>query len=169
MRLRLECMQRMLDSEIKELKNGEMIVCDAYNLPSKKVITILGPNMNEKKRNIDFNIESVSHKNVIEPILVCEKIVKNMQKHNLDSKDIADLALCYINSLYFAVNHKFSSIAFPSISTGLFGFPLQVAKYIAFYAVKNALKQMQNIGIDVIFNVFSREDFYEYESMFEQM
>ena len=41
------------------------------------------------------------------------------------------LADCYYNSLRLAVEHKLKTIAFPSISTGIYGFPLDRASRIA--------------------------------------
>jgi O-acetyl-ADP-ribose deacetylase (regulator of RNase III) len=41
------------------------------------------------------------------------------------------LAACYRNSLVLASQHKLRSIAFPSISTGAYGFPLERAARIA--------------------------------------
>lgn len=41
------------------------------------------------------------------------------------------LASCYRSCLSLALEHRFSSIAFPSISTGAYGFPLQRAARIA--------------------------------------
>lgn len=45
MRLRLECNEILKG---KKLSTGEIIVCDAYNLPSKKVITTVGPEIINK-------------------------------------------------------------------------------------------------------------------------
>lgn len=42
---------------------------------------------------------------------------------------------CYINSLRLAESKKFRSIAFPNISTGVYGFPKEKAVKIAFDAV----------------------------------
>jgi O-acetyl-ADP-ribose deacetylase len=42
------------------------------------------------------------------------------------------LASCYRNCLALAAEHKARSIAFPAISTGVFGFPLERAARIAF-------------------------------------
>ena len=49
------------------------------------------------------------------------------------------LAACYQNSLLLARQHQLSSIAFPSISTGAFGYPKIEAARIASTAIKNWL------------------------------
>jgi O-acetyl-ADP-ribose deacetylase (regulator of RNase III) len=41
------------------------------------------------------------------------------------------LAACYRNSLALAAAHGLTSIAFPAISTGVYGFPLELASSIA--------------------------------------
>jgi O-acetyl-ADP-ribose deacetylase (regulator of RNase III) len=47
------------------------------------------------------------------------------------------LADCYRNSLRLAQENGFRSIAFPSISTGVYGFPVARASRIAFAEIKN--------------------------------
>jgi O-acetyl-ADP-ribose deacetylase (regulator of RNase III) len=42
------------------------------------------------------------------------------------------LASCYRNSLQLAARHGLQSIAFPGISTGVYGYPAEQAAYIAF-------------------------------------
>ena len=49
------------------------------------------------------------------------------------------LAACYQNSLLLARQHQVSSIAFPSISTGIFGYPKPEAARISSRTVKNFL------------------------------
>ena len=49
------------------------------------------------------------------------------------------LAVCYQNSLRLAVEHSCSSIAFPSISTGAYGYPKQEAAVISSKAIKDFL------------------------------
>lgn len=49
------------------------------------------------------------------------------------------LAACYQNSLRLAVEHACSSIAFPSISTGAFGYPKPEAAIISSNAIKDFL------------------------------
>ncbi len=51
----------------------------------------------------------------------------------------AQLAACYQNSLLLARRHHLSSIAFPSISTGAFGYPKIEAAKVASTAIKNFL------------------------------
>ena len=48
-----------------------------------------------------------------------------------DNDEDALLARCYTRSLALAVEHKLQSIAFPAISTGVYGFPLDRATDIA--------------------------------------
>jgi O-acetyl-ADP-ribose deacetylase len=49
------------------------------------------------------------------------------------------LAACYQHSLLLAREHNLSSIAFPSISTGAFGYPKIEAAKVASTAIKNFL------------------------------
>jgi len=53
--------------------------------------------------------------------------VWNGGQHGEDKK----LASCYFNSLTLAVEHSCRSIAFPNISTGIYGFPKEKAAVIA--------------------------------------
>ena len=55
------------------------------------------------------------------------------------------LAACYQNSLLLARQHAVSSIAFPSISTGAFGYPKTEAAKIASAAIKQFLSADQQI------------------------
>lgn len=49
------------------------------------------------------------------------------------------LAACYTNSLRLAAEHALASIAFPAISTGVFGYPREEAARVASEAIKNFL------------------------------
>lgn len=55
------------------------------------------------------------------------------------------LAACYQNSLLLARQHDVSTIAFPSISTGAYGYPKQEAAKIASAAIKHFLTADQQI------------------------
>ena len=55
------------------------------------------------------------------------------------------LAACYQNSLKLARQHAVSSIAFPSISTGAFGYPKAEAAKIASAAIKEFLTADEQI------------------------
>jgi O-acetyl-ADP-ribose deacetylase (regulator of RNase III) len=84
-------------------------------------------------------------------------------KENVTKQDEIDLSKCYENALKYAIDNNFKSIVFPSISTGLFGYPISKAKVIAYNTVKKILK---NNNIKVVFNVYSKEDYDEYKSLF---
>lgn len=49
------------------------------------------------------------------------------------------LAACYINSLLLAVEHSLTSIAFPAISTGVYGYPQSEAAVVSSQAIKEFL------------------------------
>jgi len=66
------------------------------------------------------------------------------------------LADCYRNSLALAVKNGVKTIAFPAISTGVYGFPLHRATAIAVTEVKAFLKEDQTID-KVIFVTFGPE------------
>lgn len=67
------------------------------------------------------------------------------------------LASCYENSLRLAVENGLKTIAFPSISTGAYGFPIQKATPIALQTVKKILQDEPMIE-QVIFVCFSAMD-----------
>jgi O-acetyl-ADP-ribose deacetylase (regulator of RNase III) len=55
------------------------------------------------------------------------------------------LAACYRNSLSLAAEHDLKSIAFPAISTGIYGFPPDRAARVAMRAVLDELKKKSAI------------------------
>ena len=56
------------------------------------------------------------------------------------------LARCYENSLRLATQHNLTSIAFPSISTGAFGYPRAEAAAVASRAVADFLKNETSVS-----------------------
>jgi len=67
------------------------------------------------------------------------------------------LEQCYTNSLELALLHRLSSIAFPNISTGVYGFPKALAAEIAMAAVKEFLAKHGAV-IQPTFVLFDREN-----------
>ena len=72
------------------------------------------------------------------------------------------LANCYKNSLQLAVDNKLSSIAFPNISTGIYGYPKKEAAEVAVTAVTDFLEQNDFIN-KVYFVCFDEENFQLYQ------
>lgn len=78
------------------------------------------------------------------------------------------LADCYRNSMSLAAQHHVRSIAFPSISTGAYGFPVQRAAGIAIRELRDAVSRYP--AIDTIRVVcFSRDTYAAYEQAMEDM
>lgn len=73
------------------------------------------------------------------------------------------LSNCYINSLELAKKNKQRSIAFPSISTGAYRFPIDKACPIAFRTVKEFLDKNLLVFEKIIFVLFSDKDFNIYK------
>ena len=71
------------------------------------------------------------------------------------------LRSCYLSSLNLAETNKIKSIAFPSISTGVYGFPVEKASIIAVSAVKDFISR-RTIIMKIIFCTFSENDFRIY-------
>lgn len=67
------------------------------------------------------------------------------------------LAACYSNSLDLAKSCDIHSIAFPAISTGVYGYPKEEACKIAVETVKNWLEKNPDWQIDVIFSCFDEK------------
>ncbi|WP_193212415.1 O-acetyl-ADP-ribose deacetylase [Luteolibacter marinus] len=71
------------------------------------------------------------------------------------------LASCYRRSLELAVEHSLGSVAFPSISTGVFGYPVEDAARIAVATVGGFLAGVE-VPLEVTFCCFSRGDLEVY-------
>lgn len=75
---------------------------------------------------------------------------------------------CYLNSLQVAELNKIKTIAFPSISTGVYRFPFERAAKVVINTTINFLSENQSIET-VIFICFSREDYIKYREIFKLM
>ena len=77
------------------------------------------------------------------------------------------LASCYQNSFKRAREYKLQSIAFPAISTGVYGFPKQRAAHIG---IRETLKELaENKGLErVLFVCFNNETRIAYEEAMQE-
>ena len=78
------------------------------------------------------------------------------------------LASCYRNSLVIAVENEIKSIAFPSISTGVYGYPIELAAKVAVETVRNVIQKSSKIN-EVLFCCFSQRDLEVYESFLPKL
>lgn len=74
------------------------------------------------------------------------------------------LASCYHQSLRIAANENLQSIAFPCISTGVYGYPMELAAEVAVKNVFSFLTNRNSIQ-KVIFCCFSEEDLAVYQRL----
>ena len=74
------------------------------------------------------------------------------------------LRRCYVNSLRLAAEHGVRSIAFPSISTGAYRFPIEQAAEIAVAAVREEVRQPTSLEL-VRFVCFSAADLAVYQGL----
>ncbi len=80
-------------------------------------------------------------------------------------EDKMTLRRCYENSLCIARSYHLKSIAFPSISTGAFGYPIEEAAPVAIETVRKFLEKKDYLGMEVIFVLHSRRDFEIYQKL----
>jgi O-acetyl-ADP-ribose deacetylase (regulator of RNase III) len=73
------------------------------------------------------------------------------------------LADCYRNSLKTAEENRISSIAFPAISTGAFGYPLEEATDVALRTVLEATRSLEYVNL-IRFVLFSEQELEAHES-----
>jgi O-acetyl-ADP-ribose deacetylase (regulator of RNase III) len=73
------------------------------------------------------------------------------------------LASCYRKSMEIAGQHGVRTIAFPSISTGIYGYPIELAAPLAVAMVRSALAQDTSVE-EVTFCCFSDADLAVYEA-----
>ena len=122
----------------RDLYDGEAMITNGYNLPCKKVIQTVGPCLEENQGG--------------QPI----------------KEQIISLGECYTNSLKLLIQNNLYSIAFPAISTGLFGFPKKLAAKIAISKIDeflNTLEKTYKEKIKVVINVYDENNLIIYDDV----
>jgi len=79
-------------------------------------------------------------------------------------REPALLVSCYARAMALAAERRLKDIAFPSISTGIYGYPKALAAPIAIGAVREALEKGSSLE-RVIFCCFSAEDLALYRHL----
>jgi len=77
------------------------------------------------------------------------------------------LASCYRRSLSLAATQGAQSIAFPSISTGIYGYPVALAAQVAVATVRTVLPELPTTIQDVVFCCFSDSDLAVYRQLLD--
>ncbi len=83
-------------------------------------------------------------------------------------KDAALLAGAYRESLELCSQHNLSSIAFPSISTGVYGYPVEEASRVALNTVADYLEKRQDIKL-IRFVLFDANTYRVYEEALKKL
>ncbi|KGD90509.1 Appr-1-p processing protein [Achromobacter sp. RTa] len=74
------------------------------------------------------------------------------------------LSSCYRSCMELAEENAVASIAFPSISTGIYGYPIELAAEVAVKSVRESLSRDSPVQ-EVVFCCFSAEDLARYEQV----
>ncbi|CAG9761103.1 unnamed protein product [Ceutorhynchus assimilis] len=79
----------------------------------------------------------------------------------------ADLKNCYVNSLTRALEKNLRTVAFPCISTGIYGYPNENASHVAIHTVRQFLEEHSEKFDRIIFCVFLDVDKNLYEQVLQ--
>jgi O-acetyl-ADP-ribose deacetylase (regulator of RNase III) len=79
------------------------------------------------------------------------------------------LASAYRASLHIAAEHCIASVAFPSISTGAYRFPVEHASDIALRTVRDFLQRESHALVEVRFVLFSDADLAVYQAALSRL
>jgi O-acetyl-ADP-ribose deacetylase (regulator of RNase III) len=115
------------------LPTGKAMITSGGNLPAKYVIHTVGPIYRERQGGTGSSRDEQG------------ELLRN----------------CYIESLKLAVRNGIQTIAFPSISTGAYRYPLDEAAKVAIKAVKEFLQENTTIK-EVHFVLFNDETYGAY-------
>lgn len=84
--------------------------------------------------------------------------------YGVDVPSDALLAACYRSSLALADGHRLESVAFPAISTGVFGYPVRAAAEVAIRTVLELAPALEHVRL-VRFVLFGAEDLAVHEAV----
>jgi len=88
--------------------------------------------------------------------------------YSSSKSDPEDLRDCYKNSLLLASRNKIRSVSFPSISTGVFGYPVKEASRVALKTITNFLEEHPEIEL-VRMVLFTEGDYGIYKASLDKI
>ncbi|MBA7615260.1 O-acetyl-ADP-ribose deacetylase [subsurface metagenome] len=88
--------------------------------------------------------------------------------YSSSKSDPEDLRDCYKNSLLLASRNKIKSVSFPSISTGVFGYPVKEASRVALKTITNFLEEHPEIEL-VRMVLFTEGDYGIYKASLDKI
>jgi len=97
--------------------------------------TLGGCNTGEAKLTKGYNLKAKYVIHTVGPV------------YSNSKSDPEDLRDCYKNSLLLASRNKIKSVSFPSISTGIFGYPVKEASRVALKTITNFLEEHPEIEL----------------------
>ena len=101
--------------------------------------------------------------------LPCDYVIHTvgpMITGNVTKEEEELLANCYKSCLDLAKEKNIKTIAFPTISTGVFSFPKELASKIAVNTVREYVKENPNTFDKIVFDVYEEEDKAYYDRLF---
>jgi len=129
------------------LEECKQIVARQGRLPAGKAVMTTGGNL--KARHVIHTVGPIWHGgNKVEPDL---------------------LTSAYQESLKLAMENQLSSISFPSIGTGAYGYPVDKASRVAIGAVIASLRQSVTSVGEVVFVLFDSQTFRAYSSALKEI
>ncbi|GAI43894.1 unnamed protein product, partial [marine sediment metagenome] len=88
--------------------------------------------------------------------------------YSSSKSDPEDLRDCYKNSLLLASRNKIKSVSFPSISTGIFSYPVNEASRVALKTITNFLEEHPQIEL-VRMVLFTEGDYGIYKASLDKI
>ncbi|QDP71996.1 macro domain-containing protein [Legionella israelensis] len=88
--------------------------------------------------------------------------------YGVDKPEKELLAHCYLNAIELAESKKIKSLAFPSISTGAFGYPVEEAAKVALNALSKKVNELKHVK-SIRFVLFSENDLQVYRKALKEV
>jgi O-acetyl-ADP-ribose deacetylase (regulator of RNase III) len=85
-----------------------------------------------------------------------------------DRPEAEILANCYRNSLALAEENEIDSVAFPAISTGIFGYPVEEAAEVALRTVVEETEELEHVRL-IRFVLYGEKDLEAHEKVLSEI
>lgn len=112
----------------------------------------------------------ITHSQQLKSKNIVDWVIHTPGPHGTDADREKLLANCYRNCLQVAEENKISTIAFPSISTGIYGYPLKEAVHIAVTTIVTYLREHEGKSLikEVRFIVWDQQTLEAYHKELTQ-